>query len=639
MKTIQLKDFLDFHFLSDLRLSPDGRMAAYLSHQCDEKNDCYQTRLMLLPAAAVAARDKKPVFAWEDDATLLYAYPEEKSTVFIRHDARSGQDMPGFTVPLACRTIEAIGRDQYLITAKTVLNPEDYQEDDCVIVTELPVQENGTGYISGTRTSLFLFDARLGALKQLTPRTYDTDSYAYSAGRRMIALSGQSFDGKKLVRGGLAVYDLKEDAFREILAPGVWRVTFVSFLRDQIVFAGTLGKFNNIMENPHFCLIDGETGAITDFAYPDYYIGGLSVGSDCRYSGGIHCKASGDKVYFTSAKVGDSPLFELSAEGKTREVTGLPGSVDCFDVASGRCLFVGMRDMGLEEIYELDLANGRETCLTKWNAAYVAAHEIVRPDPLFFETEQGATASGWVMKPLGFDEKKTYPAILDIHGGPKGTYGEVYYHEMQVWAQAGYFVFFCNPHGSDGHGDEYSRIMQRNGTLDYDDLMRFTDLTLAKYPQIDADRVGVTGGSYGGFMTNWIVGHTDRFRCAATQRSIGDWIVHEYNCDTGYWVTCENFPPNAIVSAQDAWADSPAKYDIDCKTPLLFIHSDQDSRCTLPEAMAAYAGAIRGGATVRMSLFHGENHELSRGGKPRNRVKRLEEITAWMDRYLKEARA
>jgi len=643
MNTIQLKDFLGFSYLSDVLMSQDGSHAAYLRHQCDAEADAYVSELWLTglsgEGSLICSGQKKPLFAWENGETLLYGYPEKGQTPFVRHYAASGLTVPAFTVPLEARGLEPVGGGKYLVSAKTVLNPEDYQDDDCVIVTELPTQSNGTGYISGTRASLFLYDSLSGEIAQITPPLFDVMQFSLCREQGKIVISGQSYEGKRIIKGGVSVYDLESGEFRQVVEPGTYRITYASMLGGQVIFAGTLGLYNTIMENPHFYLLSLETGEVTDLAYPDLYIGGLTVGSDCRYGGGIHCKAADGRVFFTSAKVGDSHLFELNAAGETRQVTRLPGSVDCFDVANGRCVMVGMRDMGLEEVYVLDLSTGEERVLTDFNGEFTRTHEVVRPKPLFFQNDEGSTVSGWVMEPLGYDPARRYPAILDIHGGPKGTYGEVYYHEMQIWAQAGYFVFFCNPRGSDGHGDVYSRIMGLNGTKDYDDIMRFTDLVLEKYPQIDAGRVGVTGGSYGGYMTNWIVGHTDRFRCAATQRSIGDWMVHEYNCDTGYWVTSENFPPNAIVSAQAAWDDSPAKYAINCKTPLLFIHSDRDTRCTLPEAMAAYASAVRAGATVRMCLFHGENHELSRSGKPLNRVKRLKEITAWMDRYLKEGQA
>ena len=129
---------------------------------------------------------------------------------------------------------------------------------------------------------------------------------------------------------------------------------------------------------------------------------------------------------------------------------------------------------------------------------------------------------------------KKYPAILDIHGGPKTAYGEIFYHEMQVWANEGYFVFFCNPIGSDGRDNVFADLRGKYGTCDYRNIMDFTDEVLRRYPAIDEKRLGVTGGSYGGFMTNWIIGHTNRFAAAVSQRSISSWLTMEYTSDIGY---------------------------------------------------------------------------------------------------------
>ena len=138
------------------------------------------------------------------------------------------------------------------------------------------------------------------------------------------------------------------------------------------------------------------------------------------------------------------------------------------------------------------------------------------------------------MKPADYEEGVSYPAIFHIHGGPRTVFSDVFHHEMQMWANAGYFVFYCNPRGSDGRGTDFGNINGIYGTVDYQNLMDFTDEVLKRYPQIDTARVGVTGGSYGGFMTNWIVGHTDRFKAAASQRSISNWVSFEHNSDIGH---------------------------------------------------------------------------------------------------------
>lgn len=232
-------------------------------------------------------------------------------------------------------------------------------------------------------------------------------------------------------------------------------------------------------------------------------------------------------------------------------------------------------------------------------------------------------------------KQKKYPAILDIHGGPKTVYGKVFYHEMQVWASKGYFVFFCNIHGSDGRGNEFMDIRGKYGTIDYDELMQFTDKVLETYPQIDASKVGVTGGSYGGFMTNWIIGHTDRFACAASQRSIANWISFSQTSDIGPYFAQDQQSATYYENPEKLWWHSPLKYARNVKTPTLFIHSDEDYRCPLCEGLQMLNALLDQNIEARMCLFHGENHDLSRTGLPQHRLRRLNEITNWMEQHLK----
>ena len=214
-------------------------------------------------------------------------------------------------------------------------------------------------------------------------------------------------------------------------------------------------------------------------------------------------------------------------------------------------------------------------------------------------------------------------------------YGKVFYHEMQVWASKGYFVFFCNIHGSDGRGNEFMDIRGKYGTIDYDELMQFTDTVLETYPQIDSSRVGVTGGSYGGFMTNWIIGHTDRFACAASQRSIANWISFSQTSDIGPYFAQDQQSTTYDENPEKLWWHSPLKYARNVKTPTLFIHSDEDYRCPLCEGLQMLNALLDQNIEARMCLFHGENHDLSRTGLPQHRLRRLNEITNWMEKHLK----
>ncbi|MDL2248406.1 S9 family peptidase, partial [Tyzzerella sp. OttesenSCG-928-J15] len=234
-----------------------------------------------------------------------------------------------------------------------------------------------------------------------------------------------------------------------------------------------------------------------------------------------------------------------------------------------------------------------------------------------------------------YEAGKKYPAILDIHGGPKAAFGDSFFHEMQYWANQNYFVLFCNPRGSDGKGNEFADIRGKYGTIDYDDIMQFVDECLKKYPDINEDKLGVTGGSYGGFMTNWIIGHTDRFKAAATQRSISNWIAFNYISDIGYYFGTDQMMAGAWDNVEKLWWHSPLKYLDKAKTPTLVIHSDEDYRCWIPEGYQVFTALKIHGVDTRMCVFHGENHELSRSGKPEHRMRRLKEITEWMDKYLK----
>jgi len=238
------------------------------------------------------------------------------------------------------------------------------------------------------------------------------------------------------------------------------------------------------------------------------------------------------------------------------------------------------------------------------------------------------------MKPIDYDDTKKYPAILNIHGGPRVAYGDIYFHEMQVWASEKYFVFFCNPRGSSGKGNKFADLRGKLGDIDYTDFMKFTDEVLKKYPAIDKTRLGVTGGSYGGFMTNWIIGHTQRFAAAATQRSISSWITKTCLSDIGYYVNARELKSNPWNNFDLLWKQSPIKYYDRVKTPTLIIHSEQDYRCNYPEGLQLFTSLKLHGVKSRLCMFKGENHELSRSGNPTHRIRRLQEITNWFAKHL-----
>ena len=638
---VELTDILHIRSLSHLTLSPDGTRAAFMEHQCNREtlegyiSSLWTYELISGRTATVTTGSKKQVFCWALDGSLLYAVPGEE-TVFYRLDSDS-RSSPAFTVPVPVKSIQPVTSSIWLIETVSFISEEARglsSEKICIVLEELPAHYNGQGYTSGSRNSLYLFDQTDNVLKQITPAYFETMGYSLCPEEQKIVCHGHTYTDVRGIRGSIFLYDIPSAAGSMVVQPNIYRIHYATVMGDTLLFAGTKGRHDS-NENPTFYTVELPAGETRELCSPDHYVGGLGIGSDCRHGGGITAMRSGSSIFFTSAHFESGHLFQVSSDGGFRQISQQTGSVDCFDIRGRKAVLIGMRHMGLQELYSLDLSTGEETRLTNFNQAYIDSHRICLPRPCYFQNQDGITITGWVIPPADYDESCRYPAILDIHGGPKASYGMVFYHEMQLWASRGYFVFFCNPRGSDGHGEAYSTISGINGTVDYDDLMAFTDHVLETYPQIDPARVGITGGSNGGFLTNWIVGHTDRFAAAAAQRSIGDWMVHYAACDSGFWVTGEQFPPSPLYDAANAWDHSPGKYALHIKTPLLFIHSDDDRRCPMSEMMAVYTGAGLAGVPIRMCLFHGENHELSRTGKPVCRLQRLAQITGWMDKYLK----
>jgi dipeptidyl aminopeptidase/acylaminoacyl peptidase len=213
------------------------------------------------------------------------------------------------------------------------------------------------------------------------------------------------------------------------------------------------------------------------------------------------------------------------------------------------------------------------------------------------------------------------------------AYGETFFHEFQTLAGAGFGVFYCNPHGSSSYGQRFQvSIMGDWGNLDYGDVMAGAD-RVCEEPWVDAHRLGVAGGSYGGFMVNWITSHTDRFAAACTQRSICNMVSQGGTSD---WAATrgERLLATPEGDPERLWNMSPLKYVSQVKTPTLILHSERDDRCPIEEGEQWFLALKRLRVPVRFVRFPEESHGLSRGGKPSRRVERLEQILSWFRTYL-----
>lgn len=660
MENLKLKDFLDYKYLSNLEFSPNGENAGFVVHTTNYDDNNYQSNIWLLnnktkKYSKLTSLNEEKSFLWIDNSTIIFPASRdaklrekvsqgEKWTAYYSIDINGGEADKYMQIPLLVTAIKMIDKDNFVLTAQydnyginlNELTGEERskavaklkEEKDYEVLDEIPFWSNGGGFTNQKRNRLYLYNRISNEVTPLSCEHTVVTYFSYKDGK--VLYVGNLFEGKLEQREGIFCYDIASKTTETLLPIDAnFRVTFAEFLEDTVICALNDCKEYGMNQNPSFYII--KNGKVELLKKHDTWMAN-TVGSDCRYGGGKSYRVANGKLYFPTTVFKDSFLNTIDLAGNETVLTKADGSVDVYDVHGDEILFAGLRGIKLQEIYSLK--DGEETQITKFNENIYTDKKISIPEKCNFVND-GIEIEGWVLKPVDYDETKTYPAILDIHGGPKTVFGEVFYHEMQVWANMGYFVFFCNPCGGDGRGNAFADIRGKYGTIDYDDLMKFTDVVLEKYP-IKADRVGVTGGSYGGYMTNWIIGHTDRFRCAASQRSIANWISKFGTTDIGYYFNADQNASTPWINQEKLWWHSPMKYADKVKTPTLFIHSEEDYRCWLAEGIQMFTALKYHGVEARLCMFRGENHELSRSGKPKHRVRRLEEMTNWFEKYLKD---
>ena len=288
----------------------------------------------------------------------------------------------------------------------------------------------------------------------------------------------------------------------------------------------------------------------------------------------------------------------------------------------------------MDDLYVADLNGRNERRLTHLNDALWKELTLVPVERVRFKGADGWDVDGFFMKPVGWEPGKKYPMILTIHGGPAGQFGFDWYHEFQVYAAHGWAVFFTNPRGSTGYGEKFERGIEGQwGGKDYVDIMNGVDAVLAKNPWIDTDRLGVTGGSYGGYMTNWIVGHTTRFKAAVTLRSISNFISDDGTRDGAYG-HADDFGGDIFDRFDAYWSASPLKYVKNVRTPTLVLHSDMDFRVPIEQGEQWFRALRHFGVPSEIVFFPRENHNLTRTGEPKHLVESMKWQVYWFERYL-----
>ncbi len=685
-QTVRPEDLGDYAFVHDVRVSSDGSRAYFEVTRVDMEDNRYRTDIWTADAASgdahrLTTSGEEGHYDLADDGSLVFVSRRlSKAADGAGAGASKGDTQKGprgtdlfrisptggeaeLLVRVAGRAVSdwaQIDDDRFVLRCRANIDTS----SPVVEIEEIPFYENGGTYTAGTRWGLWLLDlsalpadkmvgrpcgedgtgdadasgeagndgapegdGSVAAFRLLTLDNEEVGNWALSEDRTRVLFASKRFDDVRPAADEVWFVDVATGE-RTLVDGAPKRVSGMEAYRGGVLYLGSDMLTYGVNEDPQpwWCplgegaaagepLLPGEPRRL-DVSEGDLYYG-AAVGGDSSYGGGQDSLVLGDDWYFLTTEFDHTYLRRMTPDGAMERIEGIQGEPTSFDTADGRTFwYVAESPRGLPEVWSLTLPGAGDAPtdgprrITYFSDA-LAGKCFNAPEEFEFESN-GDTITGYVIKPVGYEPGKKYPGVLEVHGGPKGTYGTVYSQEMQSIAALGCFVFFTNPHGSAGRGVAFSDIR----------------------------------GRYGGFMTNWVIGHTDRFRCANSQRSIASYMTKSLVSDIGYWI---NMPETtALLGDQDVpqamafegdnprklWEQSPIAFAGNVKTPTLFLHSDEDYRCPLEEGMQMFTALQLRHVPSRLVIFKGESHGLCRIGKPKNRVRRLEEILAWYRRWL-----
>jgi dipeptidyl aminopeptidase/acylaminoacyl peptidase len=346
----------------------------------------------------------------------------------------------------------------------------------------------------------------------------------------------------------------------------------------------------------------------------------------------------GRYIYFTTSSHGSTQYVRVPVKGGAIEtVVGGKSHVMAAALGPRRGIAIVVKSNPITpaELFVVNVSGKtKPRQLTHLNSELIKTIFVAMPEEVIVSGHDDYPIHTWIMKPSDFSPRRKYPSILEIHGGPRVQYGHTFFHEMQYLAARGYVVYYSNPRGGQGYGRRHAEVtVNAWGTVDYEDCMSVAR-HMARQDYIDPRKMGVTGGSYGGYMTNWIVTHTNKFAAAVTQRSVTNFISFYGSSDFGFALDRE-IKGAPWADLESWWEMSPIKHVANVRTPLLIKHSENDLRCPIEQAEQLYIALKKLGRTVEFVRFPDEPHGLSRCGRPDRRLARLDWITRWFDRYLR----
>ncbi len=642
-RSITIEDLYKIKFLTRPCISPDGQRIAFVVTTIDDQEHEYRSSIwMVSPDGGEAWRftmgaSNTTSPSWSPDGRWLAFVSEREGELPSKDDKEHKKNSKGKSQVWVIPTNGGEARQltytqhgasqpvwspdsKHLIYSATV-GPADEESGEgkrlpkARVIDRLWYRQDGVGFIYERRRHFFLIDVTGGEPQQITDGDWDDNDPAWSPDGTRIAFTSNRV----------------EDRDR-------WRY-FGADLYILAIHDGEAGELRCLTDSTRSCYSpswspDGKTIA---------FLAAPKLGSANHFEHMLPAppwSPDSKTLYVLASHRGATRVFAIASDGEGKQpLTLTPGNVYVRDFSidhSRAHLALLIEDPAhVTELFTCATSSpGELRRITSFNDALVEEVALATPEYMPYTGVDGWPIDGWILKPYDFDPAKKYPMIVEIHGGPNSQYGYGFFHEMQVLAASGYVVLYTNPRGSTGYGREFALAVRGAwGVKDSLDILAGVD-TLLEKGYIDEQRQGVIGGSYGGFMTNWLIGHTDRFKAAVTDRSVVNRYSFFGSSDIGWEFADDDMETTPWEDPDLYRRMSPITYVKQMHTPLLIIHSEQDLRCGIEQAEELFAALKYLGRTVLFVRFEGQSHGLSRGGHPKLRLERLRHIKGWFETYL-----
>lgn len=641
-------DLYSIAWLGECDISPDGSLVAFPVTRMDRESDSYKSSVWVVPAdgstpprqfTAGEKRDTSPRFS-PDGKWLAFVSErgEKKPQLYVMPtsagEARCLTDLPfGAAYPVWSPDSTRIA-----LAARTGVapDPDTKKAKPYRRIDRMKYRINGEGFIYDRHRHVFVVDIATGECTQVTDGDWEDSQPCWSPGGKEIAFVSARHDDRD--------QDPISDVFVIAASGGDARRVTAGDAMCKSPSWSPNGHTIAYLRNPEWpsnatlCAADAAGGNLRalDLAFDRDTGAGALPGAVAI----PHWLPDGSIVSIASER-GRAGLVVAKEDAATRWIAPGERMAGWYAVTpDGRKAVISASSVtSPAELFVVDMQSGESKQLTHLNADFMRVVAPLPAERISVQTDPGTEIDCWIMKPAGFVDGERYPVILNIHGGPFGQYGESFFDEFQVYAGAGYGVVFCNPRGGSGQDTAFARSLVGDmGGPDYRDVLAAFDAALERMPWADRSRLAVMGGSYGGFMTTWIIGHDHRFKAACSERAVNDWYSMQGASDIGH--SFNRMYLGETASIQDdldlMLRQSPITYAKDIRTPVLILHSEDDLRCPISQGEQLFVLLKQMRKDVEFVRFADENHEMSRSGRPSHRTDRFEVILDYFGRKLTE---